>query len=79
MVSAGGGAGGAGRGGAGRGGAGRGGAGRARARARESVQSGSTITQLGPRVVNCQRPVTSLYCIHSLYPAFVNICLSYSS
>ena len=34
--------------------------------------------QLGSRVVNSQRPVTSLHRIHSLYLAFVNISCIYS-
>jgi len=33
---------------------------------------GGAVTQLGPRCVNHQRPITLLHCIHSVHPAFVN-------
>ena len=37
-----------------------------------TTKPGGVVTQLGPRAVNRQRPVTWLRRIHSLYPTFVN-------
>jgi len=33
---------------------------------------GGVDSQLGLRTINCQRPVSWLHCIHSIYPIFVN-------